>query len=257
MTHENEYPDNLVTLLELIWGEGYMSPGGPGNVMKMLRGLVTSGQRILDIGCGVGGPAFEMVKTYGATVVGIDLEAPLVARANKDADDKGLSDRCVFTTVTRGSLPFDDASFDIVTSCGAITQTPDKVGLLSEALRLLRPGGCLSSYEWMTSGDEFSEDMHHWFKLEELTYEMETLEGYREIFSSAGFVGIAAEDATDWYREEARREYEMIQSDLYAQAEELLGREDADHFLENWRATVVVIDNGEMRQGYCRGRKPE
>jgi len=257
MTHENEYPENVVAFLELIWGEGYMSPGGSGNVKKILRGLETSDKRILDIGCGIGGPAFEMVKTHGATVVGIDIEAPLVARANKDAEDKGVSDRCIFKTVTPGPLPFEDESFDIVTSCGAITQTTDKAGLLSEALRVLRLGGCLSAYEWMTSGDEFSEDMHYWFKLEGLTYEMETLDGYREIFSSAGFVDIAAEDATDWYREEARREYKMIQTDLYVQAEELLGREDADHFLENWRAAVVVIDNGEMRQGYCRGRKPE
>ena len=34
MTHENEYHDNMVALLELIWGKGYMAPGGPGNVAK-------------------------------------------------------------------------------------------------------------------------------------------------------------------------------------------------------------------------------
>jgi hypothetical protein len=37
---------------------------------------------------------------------------------------------------------------------------------------------------------------------------------------------------------------------------ELLGQQDADHFVEDWRAMVVVIDSGEMRQGYCRGRRP-
>ena len=33
--------------------------------------------------------------------------------------------------------------------------------------------------------------------------------------------------------------------------------EDADHFVENWRAMVVVLDKNEMRQGYCRARRPE
>ncbi len=33
MTHEDEYHDNVVTMLELVWGEGYMAPGGPGNVV--------------------------------------------------------------------------------------------------------------------------------------------------------------------------------------------------------------------------------
>ena len=257
MTHENEYHDNMVTMLELIWGKGFMAPGGSGNVTKMLHGLETSGKRILDIGCGIGGPAFEMAKMYGASVVGIDLEAPLIARATKAADDEDLGGRCVFKTATPGSLSFEGDSFDIVTSSGAITQTPDKTGLFGEILRVLRPGGHLSTYEWMTSGDEYSEDMHYWFKMEGLTYSLKTLEVYREIFSSAGFVDIAAEDATDWYRKEVRREYEMLRDTLFSRMVELLGQDDADHFLENWRAMVVVIENGEMRQGYCRGRKPE
>lgn len=257
MTHENEYHYNMVTMLELIWGKGFMAPGGSGNVTKMLHGLETSGKRILDIGCGIGGPAFEMAKMYGASVVGIDLEAPLIARATKAADDEDLGGRCVFKTATPGPLSFEGDSFDIVTSSGAITQTPDKAGLFGEILRVLRPGGYLSSYEWMTSGDEYSEDMHYWFKMEGLTYSLKTLEGYREIFSSAGFFDIAAEDATGWYRKEARREYEMLKDSLFSRMVELLGQEDADHFLENWRAMVVVIENGEMRQGYCRGRKPE
>jgi len=37
---------------------------------------------------------------------------------------------------------------------------------------------------------------------------------------------------------------------------ELLGQKDADHFVENWRAMLVVCEKGEMRQGYCRGRRP-
>lgn len=109
----------------------------------------------------------------------------------------------------------------------------------------------------MTSGDEYSEDMHYWFEVEGLTYTLETLDAYREIFSSAGFIDIATEDATDWYRKEARREYETLKASLFAPMVELLGQEDADRFVENWRAMVVVIDSGEMRQGYCRGRKPE
>nr|MDJ0906905.1 class I SAM-dependent methyltransferase [Woeseiaceae bacterium] len=76
--HENEYHDNMVAMLELIWGEGYMAPGGRGNVARLLEGIDTQGKRILDVGCGVGGPAFDMIETHGASVVGIDLEAPLV-----------------------------------------------------------------------------------------------------------------------------------------------------------------------------------
>ena len=51
MTHEDEYHDNIVTMLELVWGEGYMAPGGPGNVSKMLNGIHTQGKRILAEAC--------------------------------------------------------------------------------------------------------------------------------------------------------------------------------------------------------------
>ena len=67
MAHENEYYDNMVTMLELIWGEGYMAPGGPGNVAKLLQGTNPQGKRILDIGCGIGGPALEMASTFSFT----------------------------------------------------------------------------------------------------------------------------------------------------------------------------------------------
>ena len=49
----------------------------------------------------------------------------------------------------------------------------------------------------------------------------------------------------------------MIKGDLYPRMVERLGQVDADHFVENWRAMVIVIDKGEMRQGYCRGRRPD
>jgi len=256
MTHEDEYHDNMVTMLELIWGEGYMAPGGPGNVTKMLDGFDTQGKRILDIGCGIGGPAMEMANTHGADVVGIDLESPLVDRANGYAKSRGLQDRCTFQTVEAGPLPFNDQSFDIVISSGAFTQIEDKAEILGESLRVLRPGGYLSCYDWLKSDAEYSDDMLYWIKMEKLTFALETLHGYKAQFTEAGFVDVTAADATDWYRAEARREYDLVRGELYPRMVELLGQSDADHFVEDWRSMVVVIDKGEMRQGYCRGRRP-
>ena len=257
MSHEKEYNENMVTMLELVWGDGYMAPGGPGNVARLLDGIDTRDKRILDIGCGIGGPVFEMAKTHGAEVVGIDLEAPLIERARQDAQKHGLSERCTFQTVEVGPLPFDDHSFDVVISSGAFTQIADKSGILGESLRVLRPGGHLRCYDWLKpEGDEYSEDMLYWFKVEGLTYALETLASYAQQLENVGFVDVASEDASQWYRKEARREYDLIKGELYPRMVELLGQSDADHFVENWRAGVIVVDKGEMRQGYSRGRRP-
>jgi len=256
MTHEDEYDDNMITMLQLIWGEGYMAPGGPGNVARMLRGIETKGKRILDVGCGIGGPAFEMARTFGADVVGVDLEAPLIARAREAAERQGHADRCKFQVVDIGPLPFADKSFDIVMTAGALTQTKDKLTIFRDCFRMLRPGGFLSCYDWTKSGGEFSDDMHHWFKVEGLTYALEMLDDYAVQLRQSGFSDISIEDASDWYRHEVRCEYELIRGQLYPRMVELLGQESADHFVEDWRAMVVVCEKGEMRQGYCRGRRP-
>lgn len=256
MDHENEYADNLISMLEFIWGEGYMAPGGPGNVAQMLSGLETQGKRILDIGCGIGGPAFEMATTFGAEVVGIDIEAPLIERAKEAAEKKGLANQCSFETVEAGPLVFPDASFDIVVTSGAITQVADKVGIFKECHRVLRPGGAVSCYDWLKSEATLSEDMYYWFKMEGLTYALGTLEEYEAHLQTAGFADVEVKDVSPWYRQEARREYELIKGDLYERMVERLGQKDADYFVENWRSMVVVIENGEMLQAYCRGRKP-
>jgi len=255
MAHENEYYDNMVTMLELIWGEGYMAPGGRGNVAKLLQGTKPHGKRILDIGCGIGGPALEIASTFGARVTGIDLEAPLIERAISAAETRGLDERCDFQTVEIGPLPFPDESFDIVLSSGAITQTRDKTELLGEVVRILEPGGYLSCYEWMRSDNDYSDDMIHWFKVEGLTYALEMLDDYGKRFSAAGFNDVVMADASDWYRAESQREYALIKGQLYERMVELLGQSDADHFVENWRVLAIVCESGELLQGYCRGRK--
>lgn len=255
-SHENEYDDAMVRMLEEIWGAGYMAPGGPGNVARMLDGLETHGRRVLDIGCGLGGPAREMARTHGAMVTGIDLEAPLLARATADAAAEGLGERCEFRQVEPGRLPFGDDSFDIVISAGAMTQTADKATAFAEVRRVLRPGGWFSAYDWMRIDGEYSAAMRYWFECEGLTYEMVTEQEQAALLRGAGFGTVRTEDATAWYQRKAHEEYARIRDALAPALVESLGQAEADHFVENWRAMVEVIDRGEMRQVYSRGRAP-
>ena len=98
--------------------------------------------------------------------------------------------------------------------------------------------------------------MHYWFKMEGITYALQTLDEYEAHFRNYGCVDISIEDVSNWYRAEANREFELVKGDLYPRMVESLGQDSADYFVENWRAMVVVCDKGEMRQGYCRGRRP-
>ena len=89
--NEYEYDDGFVAGLEWVWGEGFLSPGGPGEIAAVVEGLDLSGKRILDIGCGLGGADVVLVRDLQAGhVVGIDIEKPLITRARQIVAGAGL-----------------------------------------------------------------------------------------------------------------------------------------------------------------------
>lgn len=252
-----EYDPRMVAMLELIWGEGFLAPGGPAYVREHLAGLDLAGKRLLDVGCGLGGGALVIAGEMGAEVVGLDIEAPLVERAKAYAAKAGLSERVDFRLVEPGPFPLPDGAVDVVYSSGAFTQIADKESLFAECFRVLRPGGRLAVYDWMKPEGPDSEDMLYFYEMEGLTYAMRSLEAHGDLLAAAGFVDIQLEDCSDWYRREARAEWERMKGPLRATMVESLGPEGADHFIEDWRSMVVVLDKGELRPGRYRARKPE
>jgi phosphoethanolamine N-methyltransferase len=253
--HASEYHDAMVAFLEWIWGRDFMAPGGEGNVDKLVEGIDLAGKRVLDIGCGIGGPAFVLARKYGARVTGIDLEPQLIARATRRAAELGLSRQAEFRTVALGAFDFPDRSFDVVFTSGALTQTEDKAGIVSECFRVLKPGGILTCYDWLKSEAPISDDMRYFFKMEGLTYNLITLAELGRYLVAGGFEDVTTEDSSDWYRRESRREYERMREGR-PQVVELIGEAQADHMIEDWRSMVVVCEKGELRQGYTRGRRP-
>lgn len=254
--HQDEYHDDMVELLELVWGKGFLSPGGPDNVKETVAGLDLADKLVLDIGCGIGGPALVLAGELGARVIGFDLEAPLIARAEANAREAGLAERVEFRRVDPGPLPLEDASVDTVFSCGCFIHVDNKPAMLREVYRVLRPGGPLACYDWMKGDEPYSADMRYWFEMEGLTYAMETLEAHRRLLEEAGFTEVEVRDDSRAYRDLAHREYEAMQGPLKARMIELLGQEQQERFLENWRASVIVLDKGELRPGFYRGVKP-
>ena len=110
---------------------------------------IRSGQRILDAGCGVGGSAIWLAKTYDVEVVGITPVASQVARAHRYAQEQGVADQVSFEQQDYTHTAFPDASFDVVWAMESLCHAPDKRLVLAEARRLLRPGGRVGIVEYM------------------------------------------------------------------------------------------------------------
>jgi phosphoethanolamine N-methyltransferase len=256
MSHTDEYTEAMLAAMDLIWGEGFMAPGGEGHVDNMVAGLDLQGRQVLDIGCGQGRPACIVAAKYGAEVTGTDLEAHLVERAANRAAQEGLSVRTRFVVVEPGPLGFDDDSYDAVLISGALTQVEDKLAMYRECLRVLKPGGTLSCYDWMKPPGPFSAEMLHWFELEGLTYAMRTPDEHLALLAEAGFSDASCDDRSEWYRNRAREEHAAMAGPLRADLSRLLGEDTADHFIEDWRALTVVCDRGDLLTVYTRASKP-
>lgn len=99
------------------------------------------GSRLLDVGCGAGGPALYLAEKLGTSVFGIDLLEEGIARATQLARERGLDDRASFARIDAGAqLPVDDASFDAVISVDAMCHLPNRLAVLREWRRVTSPG---------------------------------------------------------------------------------------------------------------------
>ncbi len=52
---EDHYPPRMIAMLEAVWGTGFLSPGGPEEVSRVIGAHDLRGKSVLDIGCGAGG----------------------------------------------------------------------------------------------------------------------------------------------------------------------------------------------------------
>lgn len=253
-----EYDENLTALLEAVWGEGFMSPGGTGEVDAYLQGIQLEGLSVLDIGCGLGGVDVHLAKQHKAAMVtGIDIEQSLIEQCQALARKHGVESQTRFSCVEPGPLPFEVASFDIVTSKDSIIHIADKHELARDIFRVLKPGGWFVASDWLAGYEgEPSPEMQAYLDAEGLDFGLASAKTYQQALENAGFAEIDLVDRNQWYQQEARTEREHMRGDLYDGLASSIGKEFLEHEIEVWDTMIVALDLGQLRPHHLRGRKP-
>ncbi|WP_249779828.1 class I SAM-dependent methyltransferase [Bradyrhizobium sediminis] len=108
-------------------------------LLARLLGKV-DGKKLLDVGCGDGAMAFELAR-QGASVTALDADPSMIAAARLRAESEAT--RAQFVEGNAESLPFDDATFDIVVAVTVLCFVRDAERAVKEIARVLKPGGRL------------------------------------------------------------------------------------------------------------------
>lgn len=121
--------------------------GGRDRAWRSLaaRELVIPGDRVVDVGCGTGDLSFAVARAGAREVLGLDFAEPMLMRARQKA--KKRSHRVSFGSGDATALPLADQSVDVWCSAFVVRNIPDLDQALSEAYRVLRPGGRLGILE--------------------------------------------------------------------------------------------------------------
>ncbi|KAG0265142.1 Delta(24)-sterol C-methyltransferase [Mortierella polycephala] len=117
--------------------------------------------KVLDIGCGVGGPAREIGHFTGAHITGLNNNDYQISRAKRYAVSTGLEDRSDFIKGDFMNMPIDDNTFDACYAIEATVHASTLEGVYGEAYRILKPGGVFGCYEWVMTDKYDSTNPDH------------------------------------------------------------------------------------------------
>jgi SAM-dependent methyltransferase len=135
----DEYPAELAPYSYTTWSE----------LRRMANALaVGSGDVLVDVGCGRGGPGLWVAAMTGARYVGVDIAVPALVAVTRRAERLGLSSQVRTVAASFDALSLDDGKAGAVMSIDALLFAPDKRAAATEMARVLRPGGRLVATTW-------------------------------------------------------------------------------------------------------------
>ena len=149
------------------------------------------GQTLVDLGCGMGGPALWVTREAGAELVGMDVSSVAVERATDRARDRGLAEHARFVVGSFAQTGLLRESADGCMSVDALQYAPDKRAALVEAARILRPGGRLAFLAF---------ELHRERAANLPVLSADPVEDFRPLLSEAGFSILHYEETAGWDR---------------------------------------------------------
>lgn len=221
-------------------------------------GGLERGARVLDVGSGLGGTAFYLAENHDARVTGANLSTEQIERAREKAQERGVTGVDFVYADAHTLEPWDEGTFDAVWSVESCEQYQDKRRFLSQAYRVLKPGGRFLMTTWCSGQEEFTGrdaiEYDRFCRTFDTPY-MPTVDTYVRWLGEIGFEGVRGEDWSEpinrtWQLPGRRTGLgEFLSGMLRANRRFLL------YAFKNARRLRAGFESGRVRYGVFRGTK--
>lgn len=205
--------DLVTDFYEYGWGQSFhFAPRHEGEALAAslarlehfvaLRLGLRPGHRVLDAGCGIGGPMRSIARFSGASVEGVTVNAYQVERGQILNAETHLSERCRSVQGDFTKLAHAEASFDAAYSLEAICHVADRATVLRELRRVVKPGGLIAGTDWcltdrFRAGDAEHERIRHEIEEGNGLARLMTIESFRAAFRDAGLELLESRDLAE------------------------------------------------------------
>ncbi|ODV95841.1 hypothetical protein PACTADRAFT_49286 [Pachysolen tannophilus NRRL Y-2460] len=140
---------------------------------------ITENMKVLDVGCGVGGPAREICRFTDCSIIGLNNNDYQIERANYYSKQYKLDDKLSFVKGDFMQMDFEPNSFDAVYAIEATVHAPVLEGVYGEIYKVLKPGGVFGVYEWVMTDKYDENNKEH----RQIAYGIEVGDGIPKMFS--------------------------------------------------------------------------
>jgi sterol 24-C-methyltransferase len=117
--------------------------------------------KVLDVGCGVGGPGREIIRFTGANVIGLNNNDYQIERSKYYAAKAGMSEKWDAVKGDFMQMDFPENSFDAVYAIEATVHAPNLQGVYEQIYKVLKPGGVFGVYEWLMTDNYDNDNPEH------------------------------------------------------------------------------------------------
>lgn len=249
----SRWTEDRMTLVEILWGDGFLEPGGAASVRKLFMHVMpNSKQSVLDLTTGLGGSAMTLAQDQNLWMDALESDEILAAASHKTTIMAGLGDQVPVALLKLNAIDIARNKYNLIYSRERLFTIAEKIELLSAAAKGLRTGGNLVITDLVVTDAERMEnqEFQNWVRSEPIMPQPWTMSLYAKTLSEHGLAVVTRQDFTKDYLTDIYAGWQKVTQALRKNQFNL---ELSDQLLaegEVWRGRTGALEAGDI--ALCR-----